>query len=463
MKTSVTELPDSRVRVDVDVEPADLERGMSRAARGLARDMRVPGFRKGKAPPSVVIQRVGREAVLQEAVRDSLPDWYERALIDSGVDPVGDPEIELTEVPESDGEPLSFQFEVGVRPPAKLGDFKGLEVGRPEPDVPDDVVDSELERLREGLARLEAVERAAGEGDFLLVDYRGTIDGEPFAGGEARDELIELGGGRLIEGFEEQLSGASAGEERKVEVSFPADYRAEQLAGKDAVFDLSVKEVREKVLPELDDEFATGAGGFDSIDELRDDVREKLRAAAEQRIEADFRIAAIDAAVDVSEIEVPAEILTARATERWQRVERQIEAQGLDPASYLQMQGKDREEIIEESKPDAEREIKREAVLGAIADAEGIEVSEEEMIKALEHTAEHERVSPEKLLERLRRNGRDALVREDIRIRKAIDLVAEAAERIPVAQAEARKRLWTPEKERAEASQGPGLWTPGSD
>jgi trigger factor len=463
MKTSVTELPESRVRVDVDVAPGDVERGMSRAARGLAREMRVPGFRRGKAPPSVVIQRVGRETVLQEAVRDSLPDWYERALIDSGVSPVGDPEIELTSVPESEGDPLSFQFEVGVRPQAKLGEYRGLEVGRPEPDVPDDVVDAELERLREGQARLEAVERPAGEGDFLLVDYQGRVDGEAFAGGEARDELVELGAGRLIEGFEEQLAGASAGEQRRVEVGFPADYRAEQLAGKDAVFELTVKEVREKVLPELDDEFASGAGGFDSLEELREDLRGKLRAAAEQRIDADFRIAAIDAAVDASEVEVPADILTARATERWQRVERQIAAQGLDPGSYLQMQGKDREEIIEESKPDAEREIKREAVLSAIADAEGIEVSDEEMVEALEHTAEHERVTPEKLLERLRRNGRDSLVREDIRIRKAIDLVAESAEPIPVAQAEARERLWTPEKQRAEAGDGPGLWTPGSD
>jgi trigger factor len=462
VKTSVTELPDSRVRVDVDVPPDDVDRGIGRAARGLARDMRLPGFRKGKAPPSLIIQRVGREAVLQQALRDSLPEWYERALLSSGVNPVGDPNIEVTSVPDDEGEPLSFQFEVGVRPPAELGEYKGLEVGRPETDVPDDVLEQELERLRENFARLEDVERPAAKGDFVLVDFRGTIDGEPFEGGEAHDELVELGGGRLLEGFEEQLEGASAGEQREVKITFPDDYRAEQLAGKDASFEITVKEVREKVLPDLGDEFAVSAGGFDTLDELRDDIREKLRTAAEERTEAEFRLAAVDAAVDASKVVVPAEILNGRAAERWERVERQIAAQGLDPTAYLRMQGKTREEIIEESKPDAERELKREAVLSAIADVEGIDVTEEEMLEALEHTAEHERTTPEKLLERLRKAGRDSLVREDLRIRKTIDLLAESAVPIPLAQAEARERLWTPDKERESEQEGAGLWTPGS-
>lgn len=462
MKTTITELPESRVRVDAEVAAEDVDRGINRAARGLARDMRLPGFRKGKAPPSLIIQRVGRETVLQQALRDSLPEWYEQALIDSGVNPVGDPDIEVTSVPESEGDALGFQFEVGVRPEAELSEYRGLEVGRPDTEVPDDVVERELERLREGLARLEAVDRPAVGGDFVLVDFVGSIGGEQFDGGEARDELIELGSGRLIEGFEAQLEGASGGESRTVEVKFPDDYRAEQLAGKDASFDVSVKEVREKVMPELDDEFATSAGGFDTLDELREDIREKLREAAEQRIDADFRLAAVDAAVESANVEIPPEILNDRANERWQRVERQIAAQGLDPAAYLQMQGKTREEIIEESKPDAEQELKREAVLSAIADAEAVEVSEEEMVEALEHTAEHERTTPEKLLERLRKTGRDSLVREDLRIRKTIDLLAESAKPIPMAQAEARERLWTPEKERGEESQSAELWTPGS-
>jgi trigger factor len=459
MKTAVTELSDSRARVDVEVAAADVDRHMQRAARGLAREMRLPGFRKGKAPPSLVIQRLGRGPVLEQAMRDSLAEWYELALIDSGLNPVGDPQIELTSVPESEGEALEFKIEVAVRPPAGLGTYKGLEVGKADSEVPAEVIDRELERMREAFARLDPVERSARDGDVLLVDFQGTVDGEPFEGGEAHDYLLELGEGRLLEGFEEQLRDAGAGQEREVRVSFPEDYRAEHLAGRDAVFAVTVKEVREKILPELDDDFAGEASEFDTLEELRADIGAKLAEAAAQRIEQDFRLAAIDAAVDNATVELPEEIVAARATERWERVERQLAGRGLDPASYLQMQGKTREQVVEESKPDAERELKREAVLAAIAEAEGIEVSDEEMVEALAHTAEHERTTPQKLLERLRRDGRDAPIREDLRIRKAVDVVADSAKPIPIAQAEAREALWTPEKERPEAGE---LWTPGS-
>jgi trigger factor len=460
MKTTVEELPDSRVRVEAEVSAADVERATSRAARVFAKEMRMPGFRKGKAPASLVIQRLGFGPVLEEAIRESLPEWYERALLDSGISPVGNPDLEIVTAPEGEGEPLSFKFEVGVRPKAKLGEYTGLEVGRPERDVPDDVVEREIERMRQSFAKLEPVERAAAEGDALLVDFEGSIDGEPFEGGKASDYLLELGAGQLIEGFEEQLEGASAGEERKVEVTFPEDYHAEQLAGKDAVFAVSVKEVREKVLPELDDDFVSDASEFDTLEELRADIRAKLGEAVGERIEQDFRVAAIDAAVENATVDLPDELALARATERWERVERQLAGRGMDPNAYLQMQGKTREEIVEESKPDAALELKREAVLAAIADAEEIEVGDEEMIEALEHTAGHERTTPEKLLERLRENGRDAMVRDDIRVRKAIDLVAESAKPIAMEQAEAREKLWTPEKEREAAG---SLWTPGSD
>ena len=460
METSLTELPDSRVRVEVEVPSKDVERAASRAARAMAKEMRMPGFRQGKAPPSLVIQRLGFAPVLEEAIRDALPEWYERALLDSGVSPIGDPSIEMVSTPDSEGEPLAFKFEVGVRPPAKLGEYKGLEVGRAENEVSDDIVDREIERVREGFARLEPVEREAAEGDSLLIDFEGFVDGAAFEGGKAEDYLLALGSGQLIEGFEEQLTGAKAGEDRKVEVTFPDEYQAEHLAGEDAVFDIKVKEVREKILPDLDDDFASDASEFDTLEELRADVREKVGQALEGRAEEDFRVAAIDAAVDAATVEVPDELVSGRANERWERVERQLGGRGMDPNAYLQMQGKTREEIIEESKPDAERELKREAVVTAIAAAEEIEVSDEEMVEALEHSAEHERTTPEKLLARLRENGRDAMVRDDIRARKAIELVAEAAVPIPLEQAEAREQIWTPEKEREKAG---GLWTPESD
>jgi trigger factor len=433
---------------------------VQRAARALAREMRMPGFRKGKAPPSLVIQRLGYGPVLEEAIRETLPEWYERALLSSGIAPVGDPGIEIVSAPQAEGEPLGFKFEIGVRPKAKLGDYKGLEVGRPEAEAPGEIVDREIERMRQGFARLEPVERAATVGDVLLVDFEGLVEGKTFEGGTATDYLLELGGNQLIEGFEEQLLGASAGETRQVEVSFPGDYQAEQLAGADALFKVEVKEVREKVLPDLDDDFAAEASEFDSLEELRADIGERVAKVMEERIEQDFRIAAVDAAAKTATVELPDDLVSARAGERWERVERQLASRGMSPDSYLQLQGKTREEIVEESRPDAERELKREAVLAAIAEAEEIGVSEEEMQEALAHTAEHERTTPAKLLKRLRESGRDAMVREDIRFRKAIDLVAEEAKPIPAEQAEAREKIWTPEKEREAAG---GLWTPGSD
>lgn len=459
-KTTVSELPGSRVRVEVEVSAEEVGKGIQRAARALAREMRLPGFRKGKAPPSLVIQRLGFGPVFEEAIRESLPEWYERALLDSGIAPVGDPSIEIVSAPQAEDEPLSFKFEIGVRPKAKLGEYKGLEVGRAAPEPPEEVVDREVARLRESFARLEPVERAANEGDVLLIDFEGLIDDKAFEGGAATDYLLELGGGQLIEGFEEQLVGASADDTRRVEVSFPEDYRAEQLAGQDAVFTVEVKEVREKALPELDDDFASEASEFDTLDELRADIRERVAKAMDERSEQDFRVAAVDAAAEAATIELPDDLATARANERWERIERQLAARGMAPDAYLQMQGKTRDEVIEESRPDAERELRREAVLAAIADEEGIEASEEEMLEALAHPAEHERTSPEKLLKRLRESGRDAMVRDDIRFRKAIDLIAEHAKPIPLEQAEAREKIWTPERERESAGE---LWTPGGN
>jgi trigger factor len=467
MQTTLTELPESRVKVEAEVPPKDVERAANRAARAMARELRLPGFRKGKAPPSLVIQRLGFGSVLAEAIRDALPEWYERALLDAGVTPIGDPDIDMVSTPEAEGEPLTFKFEVGVRPVAELGDYKGLEVGKEDKEVDEEIVDTEVDRIREGFASLEPVERAAKEGDSVLIDFEGFVDDQPFQGGKADDYLLALGSGQLIDNFEEQLTGASPGDEVEVEVTFPDEYQEPKLAGEDAVFKVKVKEVREKILPELDDEFASDASEFDTLEELRGDIREKVGAALNSRAAEDFRIAAVDAAVDAATVEIPEPIVTARAGERWERMERQLAQQGMDPNVFLQMQGKTREELIEETKPDAERELKREAVVTAIATAEELEVSEEEMVEALAHSAEHERTTPEKLLVRLRENGRDKVIREDLLAQKAIELVADSAVPIPLAEAEDRKgkaeaaeKLLAPEGEQKPAGE---LWTPGGD
>jgi trigger factor len=453
VKTKTTELPDSRVRVEVEVPTEALERELKTAASQLGREMRVPGFRSGKVPPEVVLRQVGREAVLDEAVRRGLPGWYEEALADAGIQTVGDPQVDLSDLPEQ-GAPLAFTIEVGVVPPAELGEYKGIEVPRREPKVDDQEVQAELERMRESLASLETVERAAGEGDFVVMDFVGSVDGTQFEGGEGRGQVVELGSGRLIPGFEEQLGGASAGEERTVELTFPDDYPAEELAGKEASFAVEVKEVKEKRLPELDDDFAVEAGGYDSLDELKAEIGSRIEQAEGRAIEAEFREAAVDAVVDQAKIEVPHELVHAKAHEMWHRTARRIEAQGINPEQYLAMTGKTEEELVTESESDAETALKREAVLAAVVQAEGIEVSDEEIEQALRASAPPDASDKQlkRALKRARSQGADEALREDIAMRKAVDLVVENATPISAEQAEdaagraeAREKLWTPE------------------
>jgi trigger factor len=461
METNVTELPDSRVKVEVEVAPDEVEARIKETAKRLGGEMKIPGFRKGKVPPEMAEQRLGRQAVLTEALESSLGSWYERAMLDSGVNPVGDPKLDLTELPD-EGEPLKFAIEVAVRPPAKLGDYKGLEVGRAEPEVPAEAVQAELERLREGFAKLNPVDRAGKDGDVLLIDYVGEVDGEPFEGGEARDYLLELGAGRVLPELEKALVGAKAGEEHEAEVTFPDDYQAEQLAGKKATFKLKVNEVREKELPELNDDFAAEASEFDTLDELREQIAERMREFLQQQSEERYREAALDAAVSKASFDLPDEVVKARAEEMWRRVERQLRSRGMDPNAYLQVQGKTQEEMIAEARPDASRALKREAVLEAVADAEGVEVSDEDMLEALKPPPGHEdhgHPEPKEALEELRKAGRDGMLREDLRMRRALDVISSEAKPIPLEQAEAREQIWTPEKEREEKGE---LWTPGS-
>jgi trigger factor len=462
MKTTVTELPESRRRVEAEVEPAEVEKRIEQTAEHLGKDMKIAGFRQGKVPPAMVVQRLGREAVLGQALEQTLAEWYERALLDAGVSPIGDPQLELPELP-ANGEPLRFSFEVAVRPPAELGDYKDLEVGRAEPEVPGDAVEAELERLRQGFARLNPVEREAKDGDVVVIDFRGEIDGEPFEGGEAHDYLLELGEGRVLPGIEQAVRGARAGDEREADVTFPGDYQAERLAGREAKFKLKVNEVREKELPDLNDEFAAEASEFESLGELREEIAKRIREVLDARAEEQFRAAALDAAVAKAKVDLPDEVVSARAKEMWERLERRLQEQGMSPDSYLTMQNKTREQVIEEAKPEAEQALKREAVLAAVADAEGVEVYEEEMLEALAPPPGHEdhgHPEPSEVLQRLKETGRDPLLRAELRMRKALDSIVAGAKPIELERAEAREQLWTPEKEREEKG---GLWTPGSD
>jgi len=459
VSTSVTELPESRVRVQAEVPAEEVEKRIAVAARELGRSMRVPGFRAGKAPAPVVIKRIGRGAVLDEAVRESIGGWYSAAIDEAAIVPVGEPQLDMGELP-AHGEPLSFAIEIGVRPQATLGEYKGLEVGKREPEASDEAVEAEVERVRERSGRLETVERPAAGGDFVVMDYNGTVDGVPFPGGEGRDQLVELGSGRLVPGFEEQLTGASADEERTVRITFPEEYQATELAGKPAEFAVTVKEVKARQLPELDDDLAVEAG-FDTLDELRADIRERLAEVEVRQIRADFRETVLDTAVANATIDVPPALAEARARELWDQMLHSLGHQGISKEMYLQFSGRSEEDVVAEGGEDAERQLKREAVLAAVVAAESIEPSEDEVLEALEQAAPEEGTSAKKLFERMKDAGRLETFKAELAQRRALDLLADSAKAITIEQAQARDKLWTPA---ADAREGAGreLWTPGS-
>jgi len=432
LKTTVESLPESRVRVEAEVSAAEIQKRVAEAAGRLGRDLRMPGFRKGKVPAPVIIQRVGREAVLDEAVRSSLTRWYLDAIDAAGVHPIGDPEVDLGDLP-AEGQPLTFTIEIGVRPEATLGDISTLEVSRREPQAGDEAVDAELEQMRQQLSRLATVERAAENGDFVLIDFKGSIEGEDgsrdyFAGGEARDHLLELGSSQFIPGFEEQLVGLKAGDEQVVEVTFPEEYgNAEHLAGKLAQFEVKVNDVKARELPELDDDFAAAAGGFDTLAELREDLATHLREADERRIEGEFREAVLDAVVARATVEIPDALVDARAQELWEQMLHSLAHRGLTKEAYLQISGQSEEEILAQARPDAEKALRREAVLAAVIAAEGIEPTDGDILDALQEAAVEQDTKPEKLRKRLEQQGRlDELV-EDLAQRRAVELLAERA------------------------------------
>jgi trigger factor len=305
------------------------------------------------------------------------------------------------------------------------------------------------------------VDRPAGEGDHVVIDYTGKMDGEPFEGGSGRDQLLEVGSGRLIPGFEEQLIGAGAGDERTVDVTFPDDYQAEELAGRQAEFDVTVNEVKSKRLPELDDEFASEAGGFDTLTELREDIAGRLKEADERSVEREFEQAVLDAAVEEAEVDVPEKLVHARAHELLDDTMSALARQGISKEAYLQIAGKDEEALAHEAEPEAAQALKREAVLAAVVDAASIEPSDEDVRAALEPTAERTGSSPDELIEELRSGDRLERVRDEVASRQALELLVREAKPIPIEQAKAREKLWQPGKDDEQKGSGE-LWTPGS-
>jgi len=454
--TEITSNAEGRVELAVAVSEDAVEQAFDQALQRLARGVKVPGFRQGKVPTSVVMSRFGRPVVVQEMLKVSLVEWYEQAVEESGIRPIDDPDLALDDVPEK-GE-LRFRAVVPTRPKARLGTVTGLEVGKDALELPEGALEEELERLRLRASRMAPVDRPADEGDFLVVDFDGEVNGKRLASASARDYVIELGSERLLAGFDEKLRGSSAGDAVSIEITYSDDDSRQELRGKTVAYTAQVKQVQERVLPELDDDFAAENSEFDTLEELQADITRRLEEAAQARIDELFRRRVVDAAVGASTTDVPEIMIQRRIGSILNQTANSLPS-GVSFETYLRATGRTLEQVVEELRPDAEMAIRRELVVEAVCEAEGIEVTDADVEAQVREDAEKVGRDADELLAELVSEGAFERLREDLRLGRAVQFLVDNAVPISMDQAEARERLWTPEEGKAvpEAK----LWTPG--
>ena len=445
VKTKVEELPESRVRLDVEVPEEDVAHAFEHAATDMAESLRLPGFRTGKAPVPVVVARVGREAVWQEALRGHLDSWFWSAAETSGIRPVASPEVEFDGLPD-DGGTFQFSATVAVMPKPEVADWTTLEVPFAEAEVPAEAVDAELDRLRDTVAELAPVEdRAVRGGDTVVLDIVG--EGVP----PQRDYVTEVGADRLVNEIDDALPGMERGATKSVDI---------QGAEGQLPVDVTVKEIKEKVLPEVDDELARSASEFETLEELRAEIESRLLEQLTEELELRFREAAVDALVNASEVETVEPLVERRTAELWSGIARSLQMRGISTETYLTMTGQSADEVVARLRAEAEQSLARELVLDAAASKLGVEVSDEEIDELIESQSEEgDDIEESKRL--LQENGGYERIRADLRLKKALDEIVAGVNRIPVELAAARDKLWTPEKEKEGTKMN--IWTPGSE
>jgi len=444
VQTEVEELPENRVRLTVQVPSHDVHHAVEHAAEDLAQSVKVPGFRKGKVPRQVLLQRVGRERLMTEAVESHIGGWFWNAAARTRVRPVAQPQYDF-ELPESAEQDWEFTATVAVQAKPELPDWTQLEVGVAEVEVPEELVQHELDALRATVAELVPVEgRPVAPDDTVIVDLVGD-DGET-----RRDYVIELGRGAVVEEIERAIVGMDAGDEREISFELADGSRQSVTA--------TVKEIKEKVLPPLDDDLARTASEFETLAELRADVESRLREQIEDEVETRFRAEVADALVAASKIEAAGPLVEARTRELLNGFARQVESRGIQLEAFLAMTGQQPEELVARLRDEAQQSVARELVLEAAADKLDLQVPDEEVEELVREQAEVVGDDAEETLIALRESGRFETLREDLRLRKALDRVAAEVKRIPLAQAEAREAIWTPDKEKPPTETK--LWTP---
>jgi trigger factor len=440
MLKNVERMDHNKVKIEIEVAAPDVDTALAKAYRKVVGKINLPGFRKGKVPRRILESRFGPEVLHEEALELLVPVAYEAALEEADLDPIGNPEFELIQIEE--GKPLLFNTVIEVLPPVELGEYRGLEAEQEEAEIDNVQIDHHLYMLQEQNARLVPREEGAvKKGDIALIDFKGYVDGELFEGGEAEDHSLEIGSNSFIPGFEDQLIGVAIDEETEVKVKFPDNYRKEDVAGKDAVFKVTIKQIKEKQLPELDDEFVKEISEFDTLEEMKEDLKVKLLKNAEDQSRAKLEEDLIEKVSAAAKVEAP-KILVERQIDRMiGDLENYLRYQGMSLDQFLELSGKDKNEMREERREEAEKRTQANLVLDAIAKKEGIIADESELKAKIEEIAANYNDDPERIRGILENQGRIPVMQEEIRIRKVIDLIV----------AEAKVKKIKPEKKAKEA------------
>mgnify|MGYP004605484591 CR=1 FL=1 len=431
MNVKSVEKENGKAKVVVEIDKAEFEQALNKAYAKCRKDIMLPGFRKGKAPRKMVESMYGATVFYEDAVNEIFPDIYTKAIVEQELKAVGSPSVSNMDTPDEGGVVLTIETE--LYPEVTLGQYKGLEVPKREVKVEESEVDAEVNRMAERNARIETVDRAAANGDTVVIDFEGFVDDKPFQGGKAEDYSLTLGSGSFIPGFEDALVGAVAGEERDVNVTFPEDYSAKELAGKPAVFKCKVHEVKESIKPELDDEFAKDVSEFDTLDALKDDIRTRFTKSRTEQNERAFESAAVQMAAANMTCNIPACMIDEQVDHQIEQFAYQLQSQGMKMEDYVKMVGGDLSSLRASMRPMAEQTVRSDILLSEIAHAENLEVTDEEVEEELKNLAEQYQME----LDKVKAAVDTAAVKSDLMGRKAAKLITDSA--VAVAPTEEKK------------------------
>lgn len=425
MSLQVEKLEKNMAKLTIEAGADELEKAIEKAYQKQKNKISIPGFRKGKVPRHMVEKMYGKEVFYEDAANELIPDAYDKALDECEEDIVSSPKIEVVQIEA--GKPFIFTATVALKPEVKLGKYKGVKVEKIDTAVTDEEIDAEINKERENNARNITVEdRPVKDGDITTLDFEGFVDGEAFDGGKGENYPLTIGSGAFIPGFEEQLVGAEIGKEVEVKVTFPEDYQAENLQGKEAVFKCTIKEIKEKELPELDDEFASEVSEFETMAEYRESVKKNLSEKKEKDAKNAKEEAAVQAVVEESEMEIPEPMLESQQRQMVDEFAQRITMQGLSMEQYFQFTGTNYQKMVEQVKPQALERIKSRLVLEAVVKAENIEVTEEDYEKELETMAEVYQMEIAKVKDLMGEREKKNIM-QDLAVRKAAEFITDHA------------------------------------